>query len=74
VGHQWFAGGLFALTTSVGPLTALPEAYREVMGRVLNDRSLECSGVPCVEFYRVNRVVSDVAIVSTEIAVPVRQR
>jgi len=74
VGHQRFAGGQFAFTTSVGPFTALPAAYKEVFRRVRSDRSLACLGVPCVEFYRVNRVVADLAIVNTEIAVPVRQR
>jgi hypothetical protein len=33
-----------------------------------------CLGVPCLEFYRVNRVVADLAIVNTEIAIPVRRR
>jgi AraC family transcriptional regulator len=74
VGHQRFAGGLFALTTSVGPFTSLPAAYKEVFRRVLADRSLVCDGVPCLEFYHVNRVVADLAIVHTEIGVPVRRR
>lgn len=74
VGHQRFAGGLFAFTTSVGPFTSLPAAYEEVFRRLRSDRSLACLGVPCVEFYRVNRVVADLAIVNTEIAVPVRRR
>lgn len=74
VGHQRFAGGLFAFTTSVGPFTSLPAAYKEIFRRVRNDRSLACLGVPCLEFYRVNRVVADLAIVNTEIAVPVRRR
>ncbi len=74
VGHQRFGGGLFALTTSVGPFSSLPAAYGEVFRRVRGDRSLECVGVPCVEFYRVNRVVADLAIVHTEIGVPVRRR
>jgi hypothetical protein len=42
--------------------------------RMRNDRSLVCLGVPCLEFYRVNRVVADLAIVNTEIAIPVRRR
>jgi AraC family transcriptional regulator len=74
IGHQRFAGGLFAFTTSVGPFTSLPTAYKEVFRRVLADRSLACDGVPCLEFYRVNRVVADLAIVHTEIGVPVRRR
>lgn len=76
VGHQRFPGGLFAFTTSVGPLASLPTAYGEVFKRLRRDRSLECVGLPCVEFYRVSRVPSDpsVAIVNTEIAVPVRRR
>lgn len=76
VGHQRFAGGLFAFTTSVGPFVSLPAAYEEVFRRVRSDRSLACMGLPCLEFYRVNRVVADppLAIVHTEIAVPVRRR
>lgn len=74
VGHQQFAGGLFALTTSVGPFTSLPAAYKEIFRRVLADESLACDGVPCVELYRVNRVAADLAIVHTEIGVPVRRR
>ena len=74
VGHQRFAGGLFAFTTSVGPFTSLPAAYGEIFKRVRSDRSLACLGVPCLEFYRVNRVVADLAIVNTEIAIPVRRR
>lgn len=77
VGHQRFAGGLFAFTTSVGPFTSLPAAYKEIFRRVRRwggDRSLACLGVPCLEFYRVNRVVADLAIVNTEIAIPVRRR
>lgn len=73
VGYQRFAGGLFAFTTSVGPFNSLPTAYHEVFKRVLADRSLVCEGVPCLEFYRVNRVVADLAIVHTEIGVPVRR-
>lgn len=72
--HQRFAGSLFALTTSVGPFTSLPAAYQEIFRRVGRDRSLDCLGLPCIEFYRVNRVVADLAIVNTEIAVPVRRR
>jgi AraC family transcriptional regulator len=74
VAHQQFAGGLFAFTTSVGPLNSLPAAYRDIFARVRADRSLECIGLPCLEFYRVNRVVADVAIVNTDIAIPVRRR
>ncbi len=74
IGHQRFAGGLFAFTTSVGPLTSLPSAYGAIFRRLTRDRSLACLGVPCVEIYRVNRVETDVAIVNTEIAVPVRLR
>ena len=74
VAHQRFAGGLFALTTSVGPFTSLPAAYKEIFRRLRNDRSLVCLGLPCLEFYRVNRVVADLAIVNTEIAIPVRRR
>ena len=76
VGHQRFPGGLFAFTTSVGPFTSLPAAYGEIFTRLHADRSLDCIGLPCLEFYRVNRVVADpsVAIVNTEIAIPVRRR
>ncbi len=74
VGHQWFPGGLFAFTTSVGPFVSLPAAYKEIFKRVRSDRSLFCLGVPCLEFYSVNRVVADLAIVNTEIAIPVRSR
>lgn len=74
IGCQRFAGGLFALTTNVGPFTSLPAAYTEAFRRVMNNRSLECLGVPCVEFYRVNRVSAEVSIVSTEIAIPVRRQ
>jgi AraC family transcriptional regulator len=74
VARQQFAGGLFAFTTSVGPLNSLPAAYRDIFARVRADRSLECIGLPCLEFYRVNRVVADVSIVNTDIAIPVRRR
>lgn len=74
VSHQLLAGGLFAFTTSVGPLTSIPAAYKEIFGRVQADPSIACLGVPCVEFYRVNRVVPDLAIVDTEIGIPVRRR
>jgi AraC family transcriptional regulator len=74
VGYQRFPGGLFAFTTSVGPLASLPAAYMEIFRRLQRDRSLACLGVPCLEFYRVNRVVDDLAIIHTEIAVPVRRR
>jgi AraC family transcriptional regulator len=74
VGHQHFPGGLFALTTSVGPLSTLPSAYAEVLKRLRADRTLACDGVPCLEFYRVNNTMADVAIVHTEIGVPVRRR
>jgi AraC family transcriptional regulator len=74
VAHQRFAGGLFAFTTNVGPFDSLPSAYDEIFKRLRRDRSLTCTGVPCLEFYRVNRVVPEMAIVHTEIAVPVRRR
>ena len=72
VGYQHFTGGLFALTTSVGPFSTLPSAYSEIFKRVRGDRTLACEGVPCLEFYRVNPLVADIAIVHTEIGVPVR--
>lgn len=74
IGHQYFRGGLFALTTSVGPFTSLPAAYATIFQRLSRDRSLAVVGLPCVEFYRVNRVVADAAIVHTEIAVPAQRR
>jgi AraC family transcriptional regulator len=74
VGCQRLAGGLFALTTSVGPFDALPHAYRDIFKRLLADKTLACEGVPCLEFYRVNRVVADLAIVHTEIGIPIRLR
>jgi hypothetical protein len=46
----------------------------EIFRRLRGDKSLACEGVPCLEFYRVNRVVADMAIVNTEIAIPVRRR
>lgn len=73
IGHQHFPGGLFAFTTSVGPFTSLPAAYSTIFQRLRRDRSLECVGLPCLEFYRVNRVDAELAIVNTEIAVPVRR-
>lgn len=73
VGHQHFPGGLFALTTSVGPFSTLPSAYAEIFMRLRADRTLACEGVPCLEFYRVNTALADVAIVHTEIGVPVRR-
>jgi len=73
VGYQAFPGGLFAFTTSAGPFASLPSAYREIFNRVLSDRTLVCDGVPCLEFYRVNRIRADLAIVHTEIGVPVRR-
>ncbi|GJQ30053.1 MAG: hypothetical protein HBSAPP03_19370 [Phycisphaerae bacterium] len=72
IGHQHLPGGLFALTTNVGPFTSLPAAYAEIFQRLRHNRSLAVVGLPCVEFYRVNRVTTDTAIVHTEIAVPVR--
>lgn len=74
VGHMPFTGGLYALTTSVGPLASIPTAYQAIMRRVRRDRLLNCLGVPCLEFYRVNRVATNLSIVSTEIAIPVRRR
>ncbi|HRK31066.1 MAG TPA: AraC family transcriptional regulator [Tepidisphaeraceae bacterium] len=74
VGYQRFGGGVFAFTTHVGPFTALPAAYGEIFARLRKDKTLECLGVPCLEFYGVNRVTSDVAVVNTEIAIPVRRR
>lgn len=74
IAHQRFAGGTFAFTTHVGPFTALPAAYQFIFGRLRKEKSLACVGLPCVEFYRVNRVTRDLAIVDTEIAVPVRWR
>ncbi len=74
VGHQRFGGGLFAFTTNVGPFDSLPAAYGEIFKRIRAAKTLACEGVPCIEFYRVNRVVADLAIVQTEIGVPVRRR
>ena len=69
-------GGLFAFTTSVGPFVSLPAAYKETFRRVRGrggDRSL-VAWAPCLKFYRVNHVVADLAIVNTELAIPVRRR
>lgn len=73
VSHQRFAGGLFAITTNVGPFSSLPGAYEEIFTRIRSNRTLECLGVPCLEFYRVNRIAADLAIVTTEIGIPVRR-
>jgi AraC family transcriptional regulator len=73
VGCQAFSGGLFALTTNVGPFATLPSAYAEIFKRLRADRSLDCLGVPCLEFYRLNPAPADIAIVHTEIAVPIKR-
>jgi AraC family transcriptional regulator len=46
------AGGLFAVTTYVGPLAGLGAAYRVVFERLMARRDLDVIGLPVVERYR----------------------
>lgn len=74
VTHQYFKGGMYALTTSVGPLFTLPMAYAEIFSRILANKTYDCLGVPCLECYSINRTQTNVEIVHTDVAIPVRIR
>lgn len=52
IGYQRFPGGDHAVTTHVGPFSALPGAYQSIFPRVRALRGYRLVGLPAVEIYR----------------------
>lgn len=74
VGHQVLDGGLFAVTTHVGPFRTLGQAYDRVFARAAALPGHRLVGLPVVEVYR-RTVVNDAdALNSTELRLPLQPR
>lgn len=56
VGCQELPGGTFAVTTFVGPLARLPEAYGVIVGRIVRMKQVASIGLPVVEVFHQTRV------------------
>ena len=71
VGHQYFSGGEFAMTTHVGPYGTLAGAYEQIWPRLLDLPKHRLIGLPAVEIYRTSRVTTSLRLNVTEICLPV---
>ena len=72
--HDTLPTGLYAVTTHVGPYTTLPDAYAQVVARVMHRRGVRLLGVPTVEVYRAVDICQDDRNAHTEICLPVDMR
>jgi AraC family transcriptional regulator len=72
--HRVLPGGTFALTTHVGPYTALAAAYATILPRLLADARYTLIGLPAVEFYRRTRVSVRAQVNHTDICLPIAMR
>jgi AraC family transcriptional regulator len=71
VAFQSLPGGTFAMTTHVGPFSALPDAYATIFSRLTAMPRLRIIGLPAREFYRTARVDAAFALNQTDIYLPV---
>ena len=71
VAYQRLAGGAFALTRFVGPMSSLPDAYAKLGGQLAALEGWRPRGVPVVEIYRTTRINVESRINHTDIYVPV---
>lgn len=74
VGHQLLPAGDYAMTTVVGPLSALPAAYRAVAERLHADAGWRLAGLPAVEFYHTTRVDLRHELIYTDVCLPVARK
>jgi AraC family transcriptional regulator len=71
IGKQTLPEGPYAMTTCVGPYPALAHAYQAIFRRLRSMKGVAVCGVPAIEIYHTNRVVADLAIMHTDVYVPV---
>lgn len=71
VGHQLLPGGLFAVTTHVGPYETLPAAYGAIFPRLLALPGYRLVGLPAVEIYHTTRVNVSHRLNHTDLCLPV---
>ena len=74
IGHQVLSGGLFAVTTHVGPYETLPAAYGEIFQRLLTLPGYQIVGLPAVEIYHTTRVNVRHRLNHTDVCLPVVPR
>lgn len=72
--HRILPGKSVALTTHVGSYSTLPQAYAQILPRLLADRRWTVIGLPAVEFYHCTRVSVHAALNHTDICLPVALR
>jgi len=70
VGFQTLPGGLFGITTHVGPYTTLELAYRTAFERLSALRRYRIVGVPCIEIYHATRINPAYELNQTDLCIP----
>jgi AraC family transcriptional regulator len=71
IGHQFLAGGPFAVTTHVGSYETLPAAYDAIFPRLLDLPGYQLIGLPAVEIYHTTRVNVRYRLNHTDLCLPV---
>lgn len=71
IGYQLLPGGLFAVTTHVGPYETLPAAYGAIFPRLLALPGYRLVGLPAVEIYHTTRVNVRHRLKHTDLCSPV---
>ena len=74
VGFQVLSGGLFGITTHVGPYATLERAYRTAFERLNELRRYRVVGMPCVEVYHATRINPAYELNQTDLCIPVALR
>jgi len=74
IGHQVLPGGLFAVTTHVGPYETLPAAYGAIFPRLMTLPGHQLVGLPAVEIYHATRVNVRHRLNHTDLCLPVVPR
>lgn len=75
IGFETIEGGMFAITTHIGPYASIPSAYESIVGRLkaMGPR-IEIVGVPSIELFHTTRIDPVGRVNQTEIAIPVLER
>ena len=74
IGFQIVPGGLYGVTTHIGPYTTLEKAYRAAFERLAKLRRYRVIGLPSVEIYHATRISPDYELNQTDICIPLALR
>lgn len=75
IAYQELPGGLYAITTYIGPYgRILEQAYGELYQRIFALSQYDIFGIPVIEIYRTTRIKPDYALNHTDLYIPVARK